>query len=338
MGKYVTITEIALQLGISHSTVSRALNDNPRISEKTKEKVRRLAEELGYFSNSMANLLSKGQSKIVGVIVPDITINFFAKVIKGIQDTLQKEGYSIFLFNTGESLEKEKEAINTCLKHRVDGVLAAISIQTQKFNHFEKLLKYEVPLVFYDRVANFLPVPKIIANDYRAAYNATKYLIDLGCKCIAHITGSINLNNSNNRLYGYIDALTDHEIEVDETLIFYYEFQANTIETFLQKIIQSNPHLDGLFVFNDYAANYAINVLTKMGKKIPEDISVFGFSDEPVATYMTPQLSTVKQIATKMGQLAAEKMLSVLNRNESLLNEKIIIDPELIIRETTRKM
>ncbi len=298
--------------------------------------VKNLAEKLGYHTNSMALRLSKGKSQLIGVIVPDLSISFFSKIVEGILETVQKEDYSILLLNTQESFEKEKEAVETCLKHRVDGVLAAITMQTKNFDHYERLIKYEVPLVFFDRVANFLPVPKVVANDHQSAFNATKHLIDSKCKCIAHITGSINLNNSNNRLYGYMDALAEHGLDVNESLIHYYEFEPSSIDKFLKKTIKKYPNLDGLFVFNDYVANYSINVLTKMGKKIPEDISVFGFSDEPVATYMTPQLSSVKQVASKMGRLAGQKMISILNYDEAVVNEKVVINPELILRETTK--
>jgi len=335
MGKYVTVTEIAKQLGLSHSTVSRALSNNPRISKATREKVQELAKELGYHPNSMAHQLSHGKSLIIGVIVPDLSVSFFSKIVECIQVIVQKEDYCILLFNTMESLEKEQQAIETCLKHRVDGVLAAITMQTKTFEHYERLIRYEVPLVFFDRVANFLSVPKVVANDHKSAYSATKYLIDSGCQCIAHITGSINLNNSNNRLYGYMNALEDHGIEINESLIHYYEFKPLSIDGFLKKIIKKYP-LDGLFVFNDYVANYSINVLTKLGKKIPDDISVFGFSDEPIATYMTPQLSSVGEVASKMGRLAAQKLISIIKQEEAMVNEKIVIDPGLVIRGTTR--
>ena len=338
MGKYITITEMANQLGLSHSTVSRALSNHPRISVKTRKLVHDLADELGYEANSTAHKLSKGQSKIIAVMVPQLSIHFFAKVVESIQKVLKDTDYCMLLFDTGESRNEEVRAIQTCIKHRVDGVLAAISMQTKKFDHFNKLLKHEVPLVFFDRVANFLPVPKVIANDHQAAFNATKHLLDTGCKCVAHITGSINLNNSNNRLYGYLDALRFYEIPVKESLVHYYEFDLSSIDRFLKKVVAKYPQLDGLFVFNDYVANYAVNALTKMGLSVPEDISVIGFSDEPVATYMRPQLSTVQQVASKMGELAAKKVISILENNELMVDEKIVIDPELVLRETTKSL
>ncbi|MCJ8165722.1 LacI family transcriptional regulator [Pontibacter sp. E15-1] len=338
MGKYVTITEIARQLDLSHSTVSRALSNHPRISEKTRALVKKLADELGYQANSTAHHLSKGESQIIAVIVPQLSLHFFSKAIEGIQKVLKETDYSLLLFSTDEFVEEEIRAIQTCLKHRVDGVLVAISRETKNFDHFEQLLKHEVPIVFFDRVANFLPVPKVVANDYQASFNATKHLLNTGCKYIAHITGSINLNNSNNRLYGYLDALASHDIPVKESLVHYCEFDLSSIDRFLQKTMVKYPQLDGLFVFNDYVANYAVNVLNKMGKRVPEDISVIGFSDEPVATYMTPQLSTVQQVATKMGELAAQKIVSILRHNEPMLSEKIVINPELILRETTKDL
>lgn len=338
MGKFVTVVEIAHALNISHSTVSRALNDHPKISSKTKQKVKELAKQMGYYANSTASLLSSGNSQLIAVIVPDMSIHFFSKIITSIEQVLKESNYSLLLFNSNESLEDEKRAVENCLKHRVDGVLCAISMQTTYFEHFNKLLKYEIPLVFFDRVSNFLPVPKVIANDYQAAYNATSHLLQSGRKCIAHITGSKHLNNSNNRLYGYLDALTDHNTKVDEHLIHYYEFKPSSIETFLKKAITKYPDLDGIFVFNDYVANYAINVLTKLGKKIPDDIHIIGFSDEPVATYMSPQLSTVQQVADKIGKISAQKILSIIKNDEPLINEKILIESELILRETTGKV
>lgn len=335
MGKYVTITQLAKELELSHSTVSRALNNNLRISEATRMKVQAYAKSRGYFVNSMAHQLSRGKSMIIGVIIPDLTISFYSIVLESLQKQLQKEGYSILLFNTRETLAQEVMAVETCLKHRVDGIIAAISIQSKTFDHFEKVIKHEIPLIFFDRVANFLPVPKVIANDHLGAYNATQYLIKSGCKNIAHITGSINLNNSNNRLYGYLDALKDHDMAVDESVIHYYEFDLYSIDKFLSEMI-SKKHIDGLFVFNDYVANYAINYLSSIGAKVPEDVSVFGFSDEPIATYSTPQISTVEQVGEKMGLLASQKMVSILNNNESFVGEKIVINPKLEIRDTTR--
>lgn len=337
MAKHTTISEIGKALGISHSTVSRALNDSPRVNKETKKKIKELASELGYYSNYRVHQLNKGSSKIIGVIVPDLSIHFFSCIVDVIQNELITIDYSILLFNTSESLEKERVAVSNCLKHRVDGVLAAISMETNTFDHFEEILNLEIPLIFFDRVATFFPVPKIVANDYEASYKATEYLIKTGCKRIAHITGSKNLNNSNNRLYGYLDALNDNEIEVEESLIHYYQFHSSSIEKFLKNTLEKFPDLDGMFVFNDYCANYSINVLSNLGKKVPIDVSVIGFSDEPVATYMSPQLSTVQQIAPKMGKLAVKKMIAILTKDERLEGEKVSIDLDLIIRQTTKR-
>lgn len=165
-------------------TVSRALKDNPRISEATRKRVRKVADDLGYHPNSIGKQMRQGRSRIIGVIVPDLSIHFFPKIIEGIQSTLEKHGYSILLFNTEEKLGREEKAVKSCLGHRVDGVLAAISMQTKSFSHYEELLKCQIPVVFFDRVANFLPVPKVVTTDHQAAYDATSYLIDSGCKRI----------------------------------------------------------------------------------------------------------------------------------------------------------
>ena len=337
MGKFVTIENIAQQLGVSHSTVSRALRNHPRISEGTKIKVHELADRLGYQKNINSSQLSSGESKLIGLIVPDIRVNFFATVTEQVQEKMNDAGYAIILFSTGESISREMEAIEKCMTYRVDGVLAAHSMETNTFDHFERLIRHEIPLVFFDRVANFLPVPKVILNDYQGSYDATKHLIRRGCRKIAHISGSINLNNSNNRLYGYLDALNEYGIQSDEKLIHYMEGDQSSIQKFLINILKNHQDLDGLSVFNDYMANYAINILKTHNKRIPEDIAVIGFSDEPVATFMDPQLSTTQEIGPKMGQLAAQKMLSILNGHETVQNEKIVIKPEVVVRASTER-
>lgn len=335
MGKFVSVKDLAAQLGISHSTVSRALRGDARISVETRKRVENLAEALGYRPNLHANLFGQGRSGLIGVIIPDVTLHFFSVILDSIQHALIKEGFQVLLYNTRESMIDEQGAIESCMSHRADGIIAAISMETKSFAHFEKVLKYDIPLVFFDRVANFLPIPKVISNDYQSAFQATKHLIDAGRTRIAHITGTINLNNSNNRLYGYMDALREAGQPVIEELIHYYKFQTESIDDFLVGVLKKYPDLDGLFVFNDYVANYVVNALQKLNKRVPQDVAVFGFSDEPVATYMKPQLSTVENIAPRMGLLAAQKMISILKGNEPLANEKIVIEQELIIRESS---
>lgn len=337
MSKYATITDIAKKLGISHSTVSRALNDHPRISSSTKQRVVEMAEEMGYFSNVSIKNFTHGKSNLIGVLIPDLSIPFFAIALQAIQERLFETGYCTILFDNRESAAEEMRALQKCMQYRVDGVIAALTIESVDFSLYEKLLKHEVPLVFFDRVANFIPVPKVIADDYEASLNANRHLLQNGCKCIAHITGTINLNNSNNRLYGYLDALKEYDIESTEDLVHYYKFEPESIDKFLTKVLKKYPQLDGISTFNDYTANYAIEALKRLGKRVPEDVSVIGFSNEPIATYMQPQLSTVEQVAAQLGKLSVDKMLSVLSGSEPLADEKIVIKQGLVIRESTIK-
>ncbi len=335
MGKYSTISQLAESLGVSPSTVSRALKDHPKISKKTKQRIWEKAKEAGFYPNRYADVLRNNQTYLIGVLVPDLTLPFFSRVLSGIDSYLKGTGYSIVLGHSEENLEKEIELIDQFIMLRVDGVIAALSKESGQTQHFEKLLEQEIPLVFYDRVVNFLNVPRIVSNDYQAAYNAAEYLIKSGCRRIAHITASKNLNNSNNRLYGYMDALKNNGMDVNEELIYYFEFDHSTIERFLNDVLQTFPDLDGIFGFNDFVANTTINYLMKKGKKIPEEISVIGFSDEPIATYMTPQLSTVEDIAPAMGKEAGMAMLKLLKKQESVI-DKIILDQNLILRQTTK--
>ncbi len=336
MGKYHTLNDLAKIFNVAPSTISRALKDNPRISKSLREKIQKKAKELGFRPNRYANILQTNKSRLIGMIVPDITLHFYMRIVKEVEQILSENGYELILANSNETEKQEKKIIQRLIEQRVDGILAAISFETKKTDHFKELLDLKIPLVFFDRVDHFIPVPKIISDDYQAAFDAVSYLISTGCSTIAHITGTKNLNNSNNRMYGYLDALQKHQIPVNDNLILYYEFDQSAIDKFLDKITVKYPNLDGLFVFNDYAANRATQHLLKIGKKIPDEISIIGFSDEPVASYMTPQLSTVQDISSKMGSLACNKLLHMIN-NDILLDEKFIIRQDLVLRGTTKR-
>lgn len=335
MGKYATLTELAESLGVAPSTVSRALQDHPRISKQMKELVHRKVAESGFIPNQYAQVLKDNRTRLVGVIVPDLTPNFYSRVLSAINKQFHGTRYSIVLGHSEEHLENEVAIVERFLSLRVDGVIAALSKESNHVRHFEKLVRQGVPLVFYDRVSHFLETPRIISDDYEAAFKATEHLIKTGCKTIAHITASRNLNNSNNRLYGYLDALKAHQLVVREDLIFYYEFDQKWIEAFLEVALVRYPLLDGLFVFNDYAAYTAIHHLLKVGKRIPNEISVIGFSNEPISDYMTPQLSTVGDIASSMGHEAARVLLHNMEHEDQMV-DKVVLRQELVLKETTR--
>ena len=336
MSKYSTLTDLAKSLGVAPSTVSRALQDHPRISKKTKELIWQRVKESGFIPNRYSQILKDNKTYLIGVIVPDLKLHFFSRVLASINHTLASTEYAIVLGHSEETILKEVEFVDKFINLRVDGIIAALSKESDEVNHFERAIKQDIPLVFYDRVSNFLKASKVIDDDYNAAYKATEHLIKTGCRVIAHITASKNLNNSNNRLYGYLDALKDNQIEVNEDLIFYFQFDHSSIQKFLDKTIRKYPQLDGIFVFNDYVANTAIHHLLKIGKRIPEDISVMGFSNEPISSYMTPQLSTVEDVAEQMGFEAANSMLKILS-GEQLESDKIVVNQELVLKDTTRE-
>jgi DNA-binding LacI/PurR family transcriptional regulator len=337
MGKYITLTEIGKRLGISTSTVSRALQDHPRISQKTKDKVRDLVSQSGFIPNQYSQILKDNKSYLIGVIIPDLELHFFTRILSGINSITKNSKYSILLGHSEENSLIESSLIEKFIGLRVDGVIAALSRESRDVSHYEKLTKQEIPLVFYDRVANFLNAGRIISDDYNAAFKATEYLIKTNCSTIVHITASGNLNNSNNRLYGYLDALNKYQIPINEELIFYFEFDHSSIKSFLTKIIKKYPMIDGVFVFNDYVANTVVHHLMAQGIKIPEEISVIGFSNEPIPEYMTPRLSTVEDVAEKMGQNAAKLLINKLEKGEPC-SKKIILEQKLVLRDTTRPM
>lgn len=227
ISKYSTMTGLAKSLGVAPSTVSIALQDHPRISRNTFEK---RVEESGFELNRYSQILNDNKTCLIGVIVLDIRLHFFSRILASINHTLAPTKYAIVLGHSEETFVKKVELIDKFINLRVDGIIAALSKESKEVEHFQRAIEQEIPIVFFDRVSNFLKASKVIADDYNAAYRATEHLIKNGCKTVAHITASKNLNHSNNRLYGYLGALKDNQIEINEDLIFYFQFNHSSIQ------------------------------------------------------------------------------------------------------------
>lgn len=337
MSKYPTINQLATSLGVAPSTVSRALKNHPGIGQKTKDRVIKKADEIGFIPNMYSNVLRDSQTHLIGLLIPDLNVHFYSRVLMAIEKSLQQQGYAMIVGHSEESLSKEISLINQFVTLRVDGVIAAITKETTRTEHFRKLVDLEIPLVFYERVLNFFDVPKIVSNDYEAAFKATKYLIDSGCRLLCHIAGSRNLNNSNNRLYGYLDAINGSCLEVNEDLILYSEFDNSKISRFLDESLERQPDLDGILAYNDHIAHQVVNHLIKRGNRVPEDISVIGYSDESIGSCMSPRLSTVEDISCDMGAKAGEMIIDMIQKKENQ-ERRIVINQELILRNTTKEL
>jgi LacI family transcriptional regulator len=330
----ITIKDIAKELGISASTVSRALKDHPDISEKTRIAVQELAKKLHYKPNAIALSLRQSKGNVIGIIVPQIVHHFFSSVISGIEEYAFEKGYNILICQSNESEEREMMNAQILISSRVDGVIIAMTKETKIYEHFINIRENNIPMVFFDRICPDLETDRVIIDDREAAYNATQYLIKTGCKKIAHFAGPQNLDISKNRQQGYTDALRDNHIEIDNELIV-------TADSFkkgkaaVRELIGKNIHYDGIFTVNDMAALGAIRELKKHGIKIPEQVSVFGFTNEMISKISSPTLTTVEQHGFKMGFKATQLLIKRIEEKSPSPAITKIVRSKLIIRKST---
>lgn len=335
----VTIKDIARELNIAPSTVSRALNDHPAIKKETKDAVKALAEELDYQPNLLAlNLLQK-KSNTIGVIVPEITGHFFSAIITGIQDVIVDSEYNIMICLSNESYEEELTIVKRLSKIQIDGVLVAPSSETKNFDHFRRLQKSGIPVVVFDRDCPGLEADKVLVDDYFGAFQAVEYLIGTGCKNIAHLGGPLNLSTTEQRLQGYLDALEKNRVPINRDYIVHVPgFSHKDGAKATRKILELIDRPDAIFAYNDNIAISAMHIAKKMSLKIPDEVSVIGFDDEPHSSFITPSLSTVWQPVYSMGMLSARILLSHLNNKNNIMEfRKEVFKPELVIRASSKE-
>jgi LacI family transcriptional regulator len=337
-----TIKDIARELKISVSTVSRALKDYPGISQKTKDKVKKLAEELNYRPNAVALSLRKNKSFTIGVIVPEIVHFFFSTVISGIEEIANKNGYNVVLCQTNEKLDREISSIQTMLDNRIDGLMVSFSKETVDFEHFKNLLDKDFPIVFFDRTPEIANAVSVMVDDWEGAYQAVNHLIEQGYNKIAHLSGPKNLPISQKRKKGYLDALKEAGLKVEENWIM--ECPLGTKEESFEKIkklFSSSKNLpDAIFANNDMAAAGGILALKNLGIQIPEQVGVVGFSNWQFSSMIDPPLSSVSQPGFLIGEKATELLLKKIEgKTEGMLQGRHteILKTELIIRKSSQR-
>ena len=339
MTKKTTIYDIAEKLNITAATVSRALNGNTKISEATRKLVSDTAKEMNYEQNKLALALKSGKSFNIGVIVPRIDSNFFASVIRGIEEALYPHGYHVIICQTHDQENLEIENINSLLNAQVDGILMSISNAKLETNeHFQKLLRKGIPLIFFDRKKEIPGVSSVTIDDFKGAYDATKHLINQGCKRIAHLSNNREMQIFKNRYLGYKQAIIDSGLEFDEALVI--ETMSKVLEgrkTTKQFLAMKNKP-DAIFSASDFTALGAIEEIKAHGLKIPEDISVVGFSNEPFTRFMELSITSVDQSPIEMGRIAAQVFLEEAGNDKKIKSEKqVVLSPELIIRDSSLK-
>lgn len=334
----VTIKDIARELGVSPSTVSRAMKDHPDISSATKAQVKELVERLKYKPNAIALSLRSRKSNTIALVVPEIIHHFFSSVISGIEDVAQEAGYNVMIFQSNESYEREVAIAQSLGSIQVDGLLVSIAKTSMKFGHFKELMNEGMPMVFFDRACEQIETDKVLVDDFNGAFNAVEYLIKTGCRRIAHYGAPQHLLIGYQRKRGYISALEKHGIEVDEELMVKCDTIPEALEITPRIMRMENPP-DAIFTVNDLTASGVIKVLKQLRFRIPEDVSIIGFTDGLVATVTDPSLTSVSQHGHEMGKRAMImllKRIDVLEEDFPAVTE--IIPTELVVRDSTRPL
>ena len=332
-----TIHEIAKALKIDSSTVSRALNNSNRVTQKTKSKVLLKAKELGYHPNLLASNLRKNKSNTIGVIVPRISRHFFSSAIAGIEEMAFVKGYNVIICQSLEELEREQRIVGNLISNRVDGVLVSVSMETADGEHLKHFEQNNIPLVFFDRHCEVLSYnSKVLIDDELAAYEATVHLINKGCKKIVHFSGPQTLEIYKNRLKGYKKALKSQRISFDRKLVITSRLMERDGYDSIKRLLNDNVGVDGIFSANDMAAIGAIKYLKSIGKIIPDEIAIVGFSNEPMSEVIEPSLTTIDQSGFEIGKTACNLLFyTIANKEVKTKHQTVILKPILIERESS---
>lgn len=333
----VTISDIAKQLNITSGTVSRALNDHPAISDKTKKRVLKTAQKLNYRRNKIASSLRSGQTGIIGVIIPSAAINFFGSVVHGIESMANQNGYNILIYQSNESWEHEQKGIETFLNARVDGIMVSMAKETKDYTHFLNAKQAKMPIVFFDRTNDDLQIDSVVIDDHRGAFIATQHLIEQGYSRIAHISGPQHIGIFKARLQGYKDALKKYKIKFDAKLVFKGDVSIEAGKLAIQEFMKLPDPPDAAFAVEDFTALGALKELKQQHIPVPEDFGIIGFANESFGEHITPSLSTIDQQTVKMGKEAFSLMINLIEEkgNEHMTIQKRILDPIPVFRNSS---
>lgn len=335
--KRTTLKDIANVLNISTAAVSKALNDDARISIKTKKAVKQVAEELNYQPNHLASALRKGKSNLVGVIVPRTNSNFFSSVVENMEEVLNKAGYNIIITQSNESFEKECKNIDALLYTQVDGIIASMANETVDLSYYEKIKSKGIPLILFDRGENDLNVDYVGIDDYQSSHMIVDHLVGQGCKRIAHIGGFRRTRIFNNRIRGYVDAIKKHKLPTEDELLIESGLTLDDGRLQIEKLLALKNRPDAVYVASDYAALGALQILKEKNIKVPQDMKLVGFGNEPFTSLVTPSITSVSQHSAQIGRLAAKTFLSYIEKEvvKQTLN-KIILESQLIVRDSSK--
>jgi LacI family transcriptional regulator len=338
MFKKATLKDIATELNITISAVSKALSNHPAMSDATKDLVKKTAIKLNYQQNRIALSLKTGKSFIIGVMIPSAEKLFFGSVVHGIEKVINPMGFNLLLFQTNESLEYEVKGIDTFLQANVDCIIASIAKETTHYEHYAEIKNRNIPLVLFDRTEESLGVHSVKIDDYKGGYMATEHLIKKGYKNIGHIAGLQHVQIFKDRLRGYKDALLANKMKYAESMVYYGK---NSIESGgggMKELLIKNSKIDAVFCVEDFTALGAMEVLKEQQIKIPKEMGVIGFANESFGKYISPTLTTIDQQTIQMGEEAAKLFLKLKDRKNIYSKlESVVLQPIIVERASTKR-
>ncbi|WP_210521517.1 LacI family DNA-binding transcriptional regulator [Hymenobacter terricola] len=332
----VNLKSLAEQLNLSIATVSRALRDSHEVSATTKARVRALATALHYEPNAYASSLRRNISKTIGVVIPKVANHFFALAINGIEEVARHSGYHVLIYLTHDDYTREVAIVQHLKGGRVDGLLMSVASGTEDFAHIRSLQEANLPIVFFDRVCAEVATAKVTTNDYESGFQATEHLIAAGCRHIAHLLISNNLSIGQFRLQGYLDALLAHGRTPDPELVLHGVMDNEQNVGLIRELLLRRPDIDGVFASVERLAISTYHVCHELGRRIPEDIKIIGFSNLEAAALLDPPLTTITQPAYDIGREAAKILLRAIEKKKAILpSQSIVLNSELFQRRST---
>ena len=328
---------LAKELGLSVSTISKAIRDSHEISDSTKKRVNALVQKLNYIPNPYASSLGSRNSKTIGVVIPEVTDSFFAQAINGIESVAQEKGYHVLIYLTHESAEREKKILKDFEGGRVDGVLLSVSRETNQYAHIDALIKKGIPLVFFDRVIDEVEASRIVTNDYESAYLATEHLIKNGCRNMLFLSFLNTLSISGKRLEGYKNALLDNGLKFTDKNIIAFKNDAVKDYLLLKRKLSAAKRPDGIVASVEKLSLPVYQACEELQLNIPGDVQVIGFSNLDTVSFLNPPLTTITQPAFEIGKTATALLVKALGRKYvELESENIVIPSILIVRKSTK--
>ena len=330
----VSLKDIAQELGVSISTVSRGLRDHPDISADLTASIKALADLRNYSPNPMAMGLLKQRTKMIGVIVPDLVTHFFSSVISGIEEIAKKKGYFVLVSPSNESVSKERQNIENLMKARVEGFIVCLSQETSEYSHFEQVTESEIPLVFFDRVCLIDKVPSVVADSFEAARGITRHFFENHARRIAFISGPEHLNISDERRLGYLQGLTDCGLTIYPEYLGQCDLSPESAAKATTRMLALPNPPDAIFGVNDTVVFAAMKVIRSSGLNVPKDILLAGFTDEFHATVVNPMLTSVMHPTREMGKVAAELFFELIE-NGGIPPKSVELKTKLVIRESS---